>query len=62
MKYEVINEFIDKDKTHYKVGDTYPEKGKPTKKRIEELSKEHPKYKRIFIKEVKIDKEPSSEK
>lgn len=52
--YKVINEFIDKEtKIHYKVGDKYPKKGKVTKKRIEELSKKHPKYKVAFIEEVK---------
>lgn len=62
MKYEVINVFEDKDGTLYEVGDPYPKEGKPTKKRIEELSRKHSKYKRAFIKEVKTDKEPSSEK
>lgn len=60
MTYKVINIFIDSEdnNTLYKVGDDYP-KGdhKPTKKRIEELSKVHPKYKVAFLKE----KEPSKE-
>jgi len=54
--YKVLNPFKDsKDgKRDYKKGDEYP-KGdyKPTKKRIAELSKEHPKYKVAFIEEVK---------
>lgn len=54
MAYKVINKFIDKenDDTLYDVGDEYP-KGdyKPTKKRIDELSKVHPKYKVAFIKQ-----------
>ena len=54
MAYKVINKFIDteNDNTLYNVGDEYP-KGdhKPTKKRIEELSKVHPKYKVSFIEE-----------
>ncbi|WP_170289658.1 hypothetical protein [Cytobacillus depressus] len=53
--YKVINEFIDlqNGNIHYKVGGIYP-KGdyKPTKKRISELSKEHPKYKCRFIEKV----------
>jgi len=56
IPYKVINKFYDlaDGNTFYNVGDTYP-KGdyKPTKKRIEELSKKHPEYKRIFIEEVK---------
>ncbi|WP_419962178.1 hypothetical protein [Psychrobacillus sp. BM2] len=54
MKYKAINKFIDKENedTLYNVGDEYP-KGdyKPTKKRIDELSKVHPKYKAAFIKQ-----------
>lgn len=54
--YKVINDFKDKldEGTHYKKGDIYP-KGdyKPTKKRIAELSKEHPQYKCAFIVEEK---------
>jgi hypothetical protein len=56
MPYKVINNFYDKDdsNTLYHIGDEYP-KGdyKPTKKRIGELSKKHPKYGRAFIEEVK---------
>lgn len=52
MEYKVINPFKDKenDNTRYKVGDAYP-KGdkKATKKRIEELSKNHPEYNVAFI-------------
>jgi len=68
MPYKVINKFKDSkdNNTLYEVGDEYP-KGdyKPTKKRIEELSKEHKHYKRVFIQEVESNeetKEPSSEK
>ncbi|MEB1809032.1 MAG: hypothetical protein LPK26_17380 [Bacillaceae bacterium] len=56
MAYKVINAFIDTvdNKTRYNVGDSYPKGSyKPTKKRIEELSKKHPKYKKAFIEEVK---------
>lgn len=57
--YKVVNAFTDLEdnNTRYKAGDEYP-KGdlKPTKKRIEELSKEHPKYKRVFIEEAKSNK------
>jgi len=60
MAYKVINRFKDTqdNNTVYEVGEEYP-KGeyKPTKKRIAELSKEHPKYKRIFIEEVKETEE-----
>lgn len=56
--YKVINEFKDlqDDRTRYKIGEEYP-KGeyKPTKKRINELLKIHPKYKRAFIEEVKTE-------
>jgi hypothetical protein len=58
MEYRVINDFIDKDNkdTLYQVGEEYPKGNyKPTKKRIEELSQEHPTYKRVFIEEVKED-------
>jgi len=53
MPYIVINKFIDQqnNNTLYKVGDQYPKGNyKPSKKRIEELSKPHPKHKCIFIK------------
>lgn len=56
MAYKVIKRFKDKedDNTIYEVGDEYPKGSyKPTKKRIDELSKVHPKYNRIFIEEVK---------
>lgn len=60
MPYKVINPFYDKEdnNNHYNVGDEYP-KGdyKPTKKRIAELSNQHPKYNRSFIEEVKVNKE-----
>jgi len=65
MPYKVVNSFIDKEdnNTLYEVGEEYP-KGdhKPTKKRIEELSKIHPKYKRVFIEEVKEEKKKPSSK
>lgn len=52
----MIHSFRDKDNdnTLYNTGDEYP-KGdyKPTKKRIEELSKKHPEHKVVFIKEIK---------
>lgn len=54
--YRVINEFRDTrdNRKLYKVGDEYPKGAhKPTKKRINELLKEHPKYKCAFIEEVK---------
>lgn len=66
MPYEVLNNFRDtKDpndsddkKVIYEGGEEYPRDGyEPPEARIEELSKEHPKYERVFIKEV----EPSSE-
>lgn len=61
MSYKVVNRFKDtEDGNHiYQVGDAYPKKGdyKPSKKRIDLLSKEHPKYKCSFIKKVKEDKE-----
>jgi hypothetical protein len=54
--YKVINNFIDKqDKSIlYKKGDVYP-KGdyKPTKKRVAELTKVHPRHKCAFIVEEK---------
>jgi hypothetical protein len=56
MAYIVTNRFKDKENENiiYEVGETYPKDGyKPTKKRISELSKEHPKYKCVFIEEVK---------
>lgn len=57
--YKVINTFKDlRDGGHeYEVGKPYP-KGdeKPTKKRIEELTKVHPIHKVAFIEEVKKPK------
>lgn len=53
MNYVVVNRFRDTDGTEYEENDKYPKKGKATKKRIAELSKKHPKYNCIFIKEVK---------
>ena len=63
MAHKVIKEFIDsEDKTHYKVGDAFP-KGdtKPTKKRIEELSNVHPRYKVAFIQEKEKKKTSNKE-
>lgn len=60
MTYKVINRFKDKEDnfTIYEVGEEYPKESfKPTKKRITELSKEHPKYKCKFIEEVKEEPE-----
>lgn len=55
MPFIVINEFRDKEdnNTIYQVGEEYP-KGdyKPSKNRIKELSKDHPKYNKSFIKEI----------
>lgn len=56
MPYKVINKFKDKEDNNnlYRVGEDYPKGShKPTKKRLEELSKEHSKHKVAFIKEVK---------
>jgi predicted transcriptional regulator len=66
MPYIVVSRFKDTQDNNsiYKKGDTYP-KGdyKPTKKRIEELSNgEHPKYKRVFIEEVKEPEKQSNKK
>lgn len=56
MKYRVLHTFKDKDNDNvlYDVGEEYP-KGdyKPTKKRIEELTKKHKEHKVAFIEEVK---------
>lgn len=56
MKHKVLHSFRDKDNdnTLYNVGEEYP-KGdyKPTKKRIEELSKKHKKHKVAFIEGIK---------
>lgn len=62
MDHKVINKFIDKkDKnTVYEVGDEYPKGNhKPSKKRIEELSKQHPTYKCAFIEKIKEGKKAS---
>ena len=67
MPYKVVNDFIDtKDNdTFYEADKPYP-KGdyRPSEKRIQQLSREHPEYKRVFIKEVKetSNKKPSAEK
>jgi hypothetical protein len=65
LSYKVINKFYDKENkdTFYNVGDEYP-KGdyKPTKKRIEGLSKVHPEYNRAFIEEEKKEKKKDSSK
>ncbi|TYR75579.1 hypothetical protein FZC79_10455 [Rossellomorea vietnamensis] len=56
MVYKVINAFTDTQDNNrrYKVGDEFLQgNSKPTKKRLEELSNKHPKYKRAFIEEVK---------
>lgn len=65
MGYKVINRFIDKEdnNTSYKVGEGFPKgDSKPSKKRIEELSKPHPKYKLIFIEEIKKEVKSGSVK
>lgn len=57
--YKVINSFRDKEdnNTLYKVGEEFPKgDSKPSKKRIEQLSKTHPIYKSVFIQEVKEEK------
>ena len=53
-KYVVVNDFTDlqDDNYVYRAGKPYPRKGKPTKKRIEELSTKNNKRKTVFIKEV----------
>lgn len=56
MPYIVENRFADTqdNNTLYEKGEFYPKGNyKPSKKRIEELSNEHPRYKQIFIKQVK---------
>ena len=56
MKYKVLHSFRDKDNNNilYEAGKEYPRGGyKPTKKRIEELSKKHKHHKVAFIEEVK---------
>lgn len=55
--YKVINRFKDLDGQVYEVGEEFPKgDSKATKKRIEELSADHPKYRRSFIEEVKDKK------
>ncbi|MGF7046393.1 hypothetical protein J2T13_000869 [Paenibacillus sp. DS2015] len=57
MAHKVINRFKDNDEggTIYSVGESYPKgNSKPTKKRIEELSKVHSEYNVAFIEEVKV--------
>ncbi|MDX8359821.1 hypothetical protein [Cytobacillus sp. IB215316] len=57
MPYKVINNFIDKEtNSFYEVGEEYPKDNEePTEKRIDELSKKHPKYRKIFIEEIESD-------
>jgi hypothetical protein len=63
LAHKVINKFRDLDGTIYEVGDDYPKgNSKPTKKRIEELAEEHPKYRRSFIEEVKEKKKSKNDK
>jgi hypothetical protein len=64
MGFEVVTEFIDlQDKErHYRIGDAYPRQGyEPSEKRIKELSSEHKKLKKVFIKEVKSKGDTPSE-
>lgn len=52
MEYKVIRPFKDKenDNTRYNVGDVFPKGDKKvTKKRIEELTKNHPQHNVAFI-------------
>ncbi len=59
MTYKVINRFIDTldNNTLYRIGEFYPKGNyKPTKKRISDLSKEHPKFKCVFIEKVEETK------
>lgn len=53
-KYIVLKDFTDlqDDNYVYRAGKPYPHKGKPTKKRVEELSTKNNKRKEIFIQEV----------
>lgn len=63
MAYRVVNDFEDsKDKGKaYKRGEEYPRGAyKPSKERIEELSKIHPKYNLIFIEEIPEPKSTST--
>lgn len=62
MAYKVINDFFDKEdkNTFYRKGDVYPKGShKPTKKRIEQLSKPHKVHKYAFIEEVKEETKAS---
>lgn len=63
-EYKVINAFYDTEdnNTHYDVGNPYPKTDfKPTKKRIEELSKKHPEYKVAFIAPVIAEEKKAAE-
>jgi hypothetical protein len=65
LAYKVINDFRDAQDNNrlYKEGDEFPYgDSKPSKKRIEELSSKHPKYKMAFIKEVKEKKKSKKDK
>jgi hypothetical protein len=64
-EYKVINSFYDKEDndTHYNVGDIYPKTdAKPSKERIEKLSKKHPEHKVAFIEKVISDDAEETEK
>lgn len=63
MAHKVINRFKDKEdnNTVYEVGDEFPKgSSNPSKKRIEELSSPHPKYKSVFIEEIKEESKPKA--
>jgi hypothetical protein len=65
LAYKVINGFRDVQDNNrlYKEGDEFPSgDSKPSKKRIEELSKKHPKHKVAFIEEVKEKPKKKSKK
>ncbi|UFU00364.1 hypothetical protein KO561_05305 [Radiobacillus kanasensis] len=66
MPFKVLNFFRDtkdpqdseQNKVIYEVGHEYPRKGyQPPEERIAELTKKHPKYKRVFIEEVQPEGE-----
>lgn len=57
MAYKVINKFKDTDGHIYEIGKPYPHKGKPTKKRLSELTEKHPRYGVSFIEKIAEDKE-----
>lgn len=62
MAYTVINRFRDADGHVYEVGETYPLDGlESTEARLEELSKVHPKYKRVFIEQAEEQKSLTEE-